>query len=173
MCRPEVYVTSGDFAATTMTSQVQLQLLADLQDAVRKFPAAICEINDLRGETQYLVCNFPGLDVKALYEVTTRYTDTEIVTEPSGSGQDRYVIKSKHTASVNAGSAAWWISWLTLRNVITILLTLASLSNLWLTSPIVAQFFTAAPANLTVTTPPTNSSVPNGSTKPSSGFTIF
>lgn len=118
----------------------QSQLQAELEDAVREFPAAMCDIKDLRGEMHYLVCNFPGLEVKALYDVVSRYTDTTIVTEPTGNGQDRHVIKSKHTATLKTGSmAAWLATWLTLRNVVTLLVTLLSLTNLCMTSPIFAS----------------------------------
>jgi len=121
-----------------MTS-VQSLLQVDLEEAVREFPAAICDIKNLRGEKHYVVCNFPGLDVGALYGVVGRYTETTIVNDPAGNGQDRYVIKSKHTATLRAGLTEWLTSWLTLRNVLTLLVTLLSLTNLFTNSPILSS----------------------------------
>lgn len=181
MCRPEVYVVSRDSAAA-MSSSAQSQLLADLEDAVREFPAALCDIKDLRGEMHYLVCNFPGLEVKALYDVASRYTETTIVTEPTGNGQDRHVIKSKHTAAFKSGPVAWWLSCLTLRNVVTLLVTLLSLTNLFMTSPIFAGLVAAVVggggggdntngANATKTPNTTAGSAPP--TSKGSGFSLF
>lgn len=156
---------------------VQSQLQADLEDAVREFPAAMCDIKDLRGEMHYLVCNFPGLEVKALYDVVSRYTETTIVTEPTGNGQDRHVIKSKHTATLKTGSmAAWLAAWLTLRNVVTLLVTLLSLTNLCLTSPIFASLMQhAGESALNTTQQNSTAAAAAGGTKSKggSGFSLF
>lgn len=171
-------------SAATAATSVQGQLLADLEEAVREFPAAICDIKDLRGEMHYLVCNFPGLEVKALYDVVSRYTDTTIVTEPAGNGQDRHVIKSKHTAALKV----WRMSWLTMRNVLAVLVALASLTNLLFSSPFIAHLLqlilpsalAATFGGVNATTPPaetsnTTTSTSSSSSKPATkgGFSIF
>jgi hypothetical protein len=157
------------------TTQSQLQ--ADLEDAVREFPAAMCEIKDLRGEMHYLVCNFPGLEVKALYDVVSRYTETTIVTEPTGNGQDRHVIKSKHTAALKTGSIGWLTSWLTLRNVVTLLVTLLSLTNLCMTSPVFAslvQYVAGGGGGEVAVTNTTHNTTASAKPAPSKGgFSLF
>lgn len=155
---------------------VHAQLQADLEDAVREFPAALCEIKHQRKVVQYVICNFPGLNVGSLYDVVRRYTDTEILVESNGKGQDQHVVKSKDTATLKSGVGAWWPSWLTLRNIVTLLVALVSVSNFLMSQPFITNILGGGGGGSSASTNSTTGAAPNSTQTPPkqrTGFGIF